>query len=241
MSIETPFPVLTKEQMRAVAHDALDVALVALASAKKSVEAAQEAKRAAQCIIDSAKPTIMRAEANVSIARANLLDFGPIPAVARNADDPSILDLVVKALRESPSQMTIDEILTTIGPVTNRDNLAAYLSRWSKTGCVIKGEKNSRLEPARFYAPPVTNGVVPSFLGGTPPFQPPVSPVETPSFLGGTPPAPAGFSENFPGREPLIEAGYTSPADLPRTTEELQQVKGVGKATAKAILEALGN
>lgn len=71
--------------------------------------------------------------------------------------------------------------------------------------------------------------------------------------LGGTSaPAPQGpaagggaegtpLPETFPGREPLEAAGITFVEELAdKTAEELTQIKGIGPATAKAILAARG-
>lgn len=62
-----------------------------------------------------------------------------------------------------------------------------------------------------------------------------------PSFLA--PPVEEVISnlpEDFPGRESLIAAGFLTWGSLvDKTDEELQEVKGIGPATAKAILEVM--
>ncbi len=141
---------------------------------------------------------------------------GAGPTVAEMAD---ILPRVLAVLQGAGHEMTVDEIHAAIGATTSRDNLAAYLARWNKAGAVLKAEKVNRLDPAKFYAP-VAAPAVPSVFGGVA--------------------APAGFPEDFPGREALVEAGYTSPADLAgKTNEELLAIPGVGKATAGKILAAV--
>jgi hypothetical protein len=52
--------------------------------------------------------------------------------------------------------------------------------------------------------------------------------------------APDGFPEGFPGRDALIEAGFASLDGVPRDVGELVLVRGIGRATANRILDALG-
>lgn len=71
------------------------------------------------------------------------------------------------------------------------------------------------------------------------PAEPPPPVADLPSFLGG----PVGGSDlkaDFPGREALVEAGYTTWASLVgKSSEELQTIKGIGKSTADKILGIL--
>lgn len=225
-----PQPAPTKEQAREVAQKAVEAAQQALTDVKKSIEEAQKAKAAAQVIIDKAKPSIQRAEARVMLAKADLAEFGALPK-EKTEDNPSILEAVKKVLGESPKQMTtleISEALKADGVDNNPDNLNAYLTRWAKTGVIVKAEKANKFEPARYYMPPVPNGV-PGFLAApgaqTPPPQAP---------------ADTEFPEDFPGRVPLMEAGITSPADLAGKTEaDLLAIPGIGKGTAGKILAAV--
>lgn len=60
---------------------------------------------------------------------------------------------------------------------------------------------------------------------------------ELPSFLGG---GPSDLPEAFPGRLPLIEGGLTTWASLQgKTVEDFKAIKGIGQATADAIVKAL--
>lgn len=51
-----------------------------------------------------------------------------------------------------------------------------------------------------------------------------------------SPALPAGF----PGRAELEAAGISTLADVPRTAHSLKAIKGIGPATATAILQELG-
>lgn len=205
---------------RAAAEKALEVAQNALADAKKKVEGAHESKKAAQAIIDAAKPTIMLAEAQVKIAQANLLALGGKPKA--EGGDKVTFEQVIAVLRGAASQMTVEDIRVKLlegGINASADNLKAYLARWAAAGAVVKGEKTNRLEPARYYAP--------------------AAPVNAPAMPGA---APAGtpLPEDFPGREALVTAGYTTVESVPNDFDALFALDGIGKATAKSIVEALG-
>lgn len=232
MSIFNPPAPLTpeqKEQARAAAQEAVKKAEENLTNVKKSIETAIEQKKQAQTVIDAAKPAIMMAEASLKMAQATLLQFGPLPKP--EGGSPVTFEQVIAVLRESPKQMTVAEIQAALaghGVNASADNLKAYLARWAQTGSILKGEKSNRLEPARYYAPP-TNGVAPlppaapSVFGGA------TAPIE------GTP-----IASEFPASLVLAEAGITTMEAIPRDEESLRKIKGVGAATAKAILAALG-
>lgn len=69
--------------------------------------------------------------------------------------------------------------------------------------------------------------------------KPKEAPAPIPTFLGGGAP-PSDLAVDFPGRLPLIEAGYTTWASLKgKTIEELQTIKGIGAPTAEKILKAM--
>lgn len=61
----------------------------------------------------------------------------------------------------------------------------------------------------------------------------------------GLPVAPADGSDlppDFPGRLPLIEAGYSTWASVVgKSADELQAIKGIGPATAEAILKVMNS
>lgn len=218
-----PFP--AKEELRVGAQRTLDIAILNLAAEKKKVESAQQAKLAAQAILDAARPNIMLAEAQVTIAKAHLLQFGALPK--GEGGGKVTFDQVIPILQGAPSQMTVEDIRAALAEQdinSSADNLKTYLSRWAAAGAVLKGEKNNRLEPARYYAPPVANGV-------TAPPMPGLNAAPT------TTPLP----EDFPGREWLEKVGITTKEDLAGSTiESLTEYSGIGTATAKAILKALG-
>lgn len=66
----------------------------------------------------------------------------------------------------------------------------------------------------------------------------PVVPV-VPSFLV---PTESDIPETFPARQLLIDGGVTKWADLvTKTEDELVALKGIGKATAREILEKLNS
>lgn len=221
-------PVDPREQAKA----ALAAAESNLTSTKNSIAAATAAKIAAQKIIDAAKPSIMLAEAQVTIAKAHLLQFGALP---KEEGDKVSFDDVMKVLRGAESQMTGEDIAAKLaegGVHTNIKNLKTYLSRWTAAGAILKGEKNNPLEPARFYAPPVPMGV--------PAAAPPAA---APSFIP-TPSAPPAdpdvLGEDFPGVEALAEAGVTTKAALVgKTAADLVLIPGIGSKTADKILAAL--
>lgn len=221
-------PVPTKEELRTAAQTALDNAVKNVAAEKKKVESAQQAKLAAQAILDAARPNIMLAEAQVTIAKAHLLQFGALPK-GEGGGDKVKFDQVIAILRDAPSQMTVEDIRAALAEQdinASADNLKTYLSRWAAAGAVLKGEKNNRLEPARYYAPPVANGAAA-----------PAPPMPGLNAAPTTTPLP----EDFPGREWLEKVGITTKEDLAGSTiESLTEYSGIGTATAKAILKALG-
>lgn len=49
-----------------------------------------------------------------------------------------------------------------------------------------------------------------------------------------------GIHDSFPGASHLRAAGYDLMTEIPRDEKSLTAIPGIGKATAKAILEALG-
>lgn len=232
-----------KEVARVTAQEAVKTAEGNLEAVKKSIEVAVESKRDAQSIIDAAKPAIMMAEGQLQMARAVLMQFGPLPK--SESGDRVEFNTVLAILRDATSQMTVADIVEALkaeGINANADNLKAYTARWSQTGAIIKGEKNNRLEPARYYAPPVG---VPAAFGGAPmvpaPFVLPGfgSPAPSPSSFGAVASTP--LTEEFPGYVALNESGITTREVLVgKSVDELVQIKGIGKATAKAITEALG-
>lgn len=203
---------------RAIARVALDIALKNLADEKAKVEHAKTAKVQAQAILDAAKPNIMRAEAAVTIAKANLLAFGAAPKDA--GGDKVTFDQVIAILHVSTSQMTVEDIRAKLaegGVNASADNLKAYMSRWAASGAVVKGEKNNRLEPARYYAPPA-----------------PVNGAPTVPTMPGTP-----LPEDFPGHDALVAAGYTTIESVPGDFDALFAIDGIGKATANSIVKEL--
>lgn len=223
-----------KEAARVAAQTSVKAAEVNLEAVKKSIETATEAKRAAQTTIDAAKPAIMMAEGQLQMARAVLMQFGPLPK--SEGGDKVDFEMVISILQDATSQMTVADIAEALkakGINANADNLKAYTARWAQTGAIIKGEKNNRLEPARYYAPPVATNA-PSVFGDAPAVPAPVAP----SLFGNV--ASTSLTEEFPGYAALSESGITTrEALVGKSVDELIQVKGVGKATAKAIVEAL--
>lgn len=128
-----------------------------------------------------------------------------------------------------------------------RSNLNSYLARWGTAGALeSKGV-------GVWAAKSVTPAAPPSFLVSdsngnaahidTGPNGTLVTDPDTnaPSFLG-TPveqPVSDTLTEDFPGYEPLKDAGYTTRASLTGATEDsLMQIAGIGKATAGKIVAA---
>lgn len=229
MSTETPSFLAAPVDPREQAKAALVAAEAKLAEVKASISQATTMKAAVQAVIDAAKPSIMMAEAGVMVAKAGLLTFGPIPV---EAGDTVSFDDVIAILRGAESQMTGEDIaakLAEAGIHANIKNLKTYLSRWTVAGAILKGEKNNRLEPARFYAPPVPMGAT---------VEAPAAPA-APSFLA-TPVDADALGEDFPGVEALAEAGVTTKAALAgKTAADLVAIPGIGAKTADKILAAL--
>lgn len=217
-----PMPGLAPADPRAAAQATLDAAVVALDNARRSIEQAKAAKQAAQVIIDNAKPSIMLAEANVTIAKAHLLQFGAAP---RGESDKVTCEMVVGILQVAEGPMTVADInaaLVAQGVHAPLDNLKTYMSRWAASGAVLKADKANRLEPARYYARlPLVVGDAPSMPGLVP--------------TGATP-----LPEDFPAREALVAAGFHTVESVPNDFDVLFALDGIGKATANAIVKALG-
>ena len=213
-----PMPGLEPADPRAAAQVTLENAVAALQAAHKSIEQAKAAKTAAQAVIDAAKPTIMLAEAQVTIAKAHLLQFGAAP---KGETDKVTCEMVVGILQSTEGQMTVADInsaLVAQGIHSSLDNLKTYLSRWAASGAVLKADKANRLEPARYYAR------LPLVVGDAPPMP------------GASTPLP----EDFPAREALTAAGFLTVESVPNDFDVLFAIDGIGKATANAIVKALG-
>ena len=175
-----------------------------------------------------AKARLARAKADVTIARAEYQAVDPKEVAADNASrkgtpNKELLTHVQAFLSTKPKGATNQEIFdgllsagTEMAGDNARANLNSYLSRWASAGSLIsKG-------PGSWGAVPT---VPPTFLTPealvqqAPPFVPAVpfavtAPVEpAPSFLAPVQVVMASdeiLGEDFPGVEPLTEAGLTS-------------------------------
>ena len=220
------------------AQHVYDTAVAALAGVKLSIAAAHAAKVEAIAVIAKAKPSIMRAEAAVSFAKANLMEFGPI-ANTKGTSNGALLAAVTAFLATRPDGATNQEVFDSLlssgvemAGADPRANMNSYLSRWASAGSLVSkgtgkwGAVTVAAPPSFLAAPPaVVEQVAPGFL--TNPDEQVVY-----DILG----------EDFPGVEALAEAGITTLASLAGSTKEsLVAIPGIGAKTADKILAALAS
>lgn len=209
------------------------------------------------------KANVLEADGNVMVARAALARLGG-PVVVNNGkgdDQSKVRQAVVAILRGAgPEGLTVDEVFNalceqgiTVGGAKPRQNLNAYISRWSKVGTGIVNVGRGRWGVEGAENPPVRLSTDPHDGDGTDPGEYEVvpaflAPVEVDYEVEGQPGPPEEvpaepftlLPEGFPGRAALTEAGYHTRKDLEgKTHDQLRRIKGVGAQTARDILSAL--
>lgn len=214
---------MTREE----AQEALEAAQAKQVEARAAMEAAQAAQRKAAANVATMKAWTLECAGTVLLARAALSRLGGPASGAtapRKGQHSELRQAVTRLLQSAPDGMTVDEILAAVraegvdlAGTKPRENLNAYLSRWDGIVSVGRGKWGVPQQPA---------GDVPSFLA---PHE-----SEEPED-GGTP-----LPDDFPGREALVEAGFTTRESIAeRTHEQLRRVRGVGAENARLILAAL--
>lgn len=246
---------------REEAQKNLDAAQAEQKEAKEWLAQAQAELRSAAHKVGVMKALVMGADGKVLIARAALAQFGPVKVAASSnrGSCQSEVQAAVRAilLAAAPNGLTLDEIFgklqaegVQMSGANPRDNLGAYISRWSKVPEFGVENRDRGVWGATMVAEAPE---VPSFLAPTVPTVedaaaelPAVPVTEVPAFLAPateeqkTEPREDSLPEGFPGREALIEAGLGTVESLTgKTHDQLRRIKGVGATTAREILEAL--
>lgn len=247
----------TPEQITA-SKAAYDAAQTAQQVAKKIVDDLKAAHagtvsayETAKALCDALKPAtqvavakLKRAEADVTLARAEWHALAPAEAKAENSQkkgfgNAALLVAVKALLADKPDGATNQSIYdglmaagVTMAGADPRGNLNSYLSRWGAAGALLdKGSGKWGMPtaaPSFLGVPAVPDAAAPSFLS-----NPPVS-GENVSIVGDI------LGKDFPGVEPLNEAGFTTKDELAgKTQEDLVAIPGIGAKTAEKILAAL--
>lgn len=256
---------ITREQAQAN----LDAAIQGQTTARAALAAAVAA-------VNNAKADVMDSDAKVLLAKSALQRLGgPIQDGTNKGATTGQSDLcaaVTMVLRASATPLTVDQIIAQLqaGGVQlsgnkPRENLTAYISRWSKVpgaSIVSKGRglwaaAGAPEVPAFLATPPegqVPNAAVtaePVKGDGdvdVPPFLAPPTVIEKVYPLMDTEPEQDSDDEadgtplpdGFPGRQALADAGfstYESIAD--KTHDQLRRIKGIGAETARLIRASL--
>lgn len=259
------------------AQKALDLALATQKAAQAALNAAKESQRAATVAVNAAKNEMMAADGVVLLAKAELARLGGPLTTGKAPSGKSQSDVqraAKKVLTAAGKPLTVDDIYKGVqaegvemAGANPRDNLAAYLARWSKvdgsgfenkgrglwgiTGTTAPAEVPTFLQPAETPAPVVANEKVdvavdgsltevPAFL--TPPEAPVteviVEPEQVPVDEEATP--EQALPDGFPGLVALNEAGFTTLESLSgKTFDQIRRIRGVGAETARQIIAAL--
>lgn len=239
---------MTNEELIAEKKAAYDAAQAAQAAAKKVLEDLKGSSKTvvkafeqAKAAYDGLKPSLALAKAKVDravadekIAHAEYKAVAPKEVSTNKGPSNKELLVAVQGIlsgkAEGLTNQDIWDALTTKPEgATARDNFNSYLSRWGSAGSLVN------LGVGKWgYNVPVS--APPSFLAPTGGTEQPQGEAP-PSFLT---PATTALTEDFPGYIPLTEAGFTTKESLAgKSVEALQQIKGIGAATAKKIAEAL--
>lgn len=207
----------------------------------KDAKAAYDALSPATTV---AKAELQKADADVTLTRAAYAALAPkevaAESKAKGAGNAALLAAVVKVLADKPEGLSNDQIFDAVkaqglelAGAKPRDNFNAYLSRWGTAGQIVN------LGVGKWGPVTATPPAAPGFL--TPPAdanQPVEQTPPAPGFLA--PPASDDLTAEFPGFEPLRDAGYTTKASLAgKSAEDLTAIAGIGAKTAGRILEAL--
>lgn len=235
---------MTAQQAAKAIVDSIKASSAATVTAYEQAKAAYDALKPSAAL---AKAKLQRAEADVTIARAEYQLVAPKEVAADTASrkgtgNKELLAAVTAFLATKPDGASNQEIFDALlsGGVEMagdkaRENLNSYLSRWASAGSLVN--KGTGAWGVAIQAP-ITP---PSFLGTPAAVAPePVVTIETPapSFLA--PVASDALGDEFPGVEALTEAGITTKASLVgKTAEDLVAIPGIGAKTAGKILAAL--
>lgn len=243
------------QEAQRIARKNLDDQNAALADWKAKFEEAKKVLDASKPALQILKAQLQKADADVTIARAELAKLAPeAVASGKGASQSDLCAAVVRVLAASPSPLTNEALFARLQAEgvemagdKARQNLTAYIARWAKVPGADIVSAGRGLWTVKSNQPPVPAFLapaeepkpeVPAFLAPGPAAEPAVTEEPADEVEG-----PEGYSmlpEGFPGRDALTEAGYVSRESLEgKTHDQIRRIKGVGAQTARDILAAL--